>query len=223
VAIFPRGNIQPRIHQGGPDLIATFPDDDIQPLKLLTLFRCGNVGSLKNMAEMTREQVEATIENVEMGSPELRQNGFILYKANLELSIRVPGGAEFESRNLTRMDEQGREISVTAFAGRILLKLSGAQITNMPLVLLMENETKHVGCTRASAGMHRLEDHDAVPRIDSPGGNLRPGSGGCRRRIRPGPRERNDFSLSRGSRTEITLHKVHMGNYGSSPIASSEF
>lgn len=33
----------------------------------------------------------------------------------------------------------------------------------------------------------------------------------------------NDFSLSRGSRTEITLHKVRMGNYGSSPIASSDF
>ena len=33
----------------------------------------------------------------------------------------------------------------------------------------------------------------------------------------------NDFSLDKGVATEITLHKVVMGNYGSSSMAPSEF
>jgi hypothetical protein len=33
----------------------------------------------------------------------------------------------------------------------------------------------------------------------------------------------DDFSLDKGSTTEITLHKVPMGNYGSSSMAPSEF
>lgn len=33
----------------------------------------------------------------------------------------------------------------------------------------------------------------------------------------------DDFSLDKGSSAEITLHRVPMGNYGSSPMSPSEF
>jgi hypothetical protein len=67
------------------------------PSKVPRLTGCSDIWSLKELDGVSREAIGKYVSKTAGGNPELRQTRYIMYRADLEVSIRLPEGGEFSA------------------------------------------------------------------------------------------------------------------------------
>lgn len=97
------------------------------------LFQCSNISALRKIINLSREEIDAVAKRTEGGSLELRQTSYRFYRADFEISIRLPDGYEFRTHELKKGDEEtGQKVR----RGKLQLQLLGLEVVKATVLSL---------------------------------------------------------------------------------------